>query len=54
MAEKIFNGVRIFFEEGRWCCEFKDYIEAREKQGKKWSEKSFCDWCDIHNIEPIG
>lgn len=41
MFEKIYKQVRIFYIEGAWHCYFEDYKEARIKQNKKWSEKSF-------------
>jgi hypothetical protein len=58
METKIFNGVRIYKGEGYtdsgWCCNFKDYIEARNKQNRQWTEKSFCDWCEKHGFSAIG
>lgn len=54
MFEKIYKGVRIFYVEGAWRCYFEDYKEARIKQNRNWSEKSFYDWCDENNLEPVG
>ncbi len=35
-------------------CNFDDYKKYREKHLQQWSEKSFCDWCDKHNVTPVG
>ena len=53
--KKIFNGIEIMIEEdGTKSCEFKDYIEVRNRQKRSWSEESFCNWCDKHGIAAIG
>lgn len=52
--DKIFKGVKITEINGQLYCEFEDYKQARIKQGIRWSEKSFCDWCDKYNIEAVG
>lgn len=52
--EKIYKGVKIYLEGNVWCCYFDDYIETRKKQGKKWSEESFCNWCDDNKLHPRG
>lgn len=56
METKIFNGVLIYRDNpnDRWACDFDEYIKTRKLQGKKWSEKSFCDWCDKYNFDAIG
>lgn len=51
---KEINGVTVYQHNNEWWCNFTDYIEARNKQGRKWSEKSFCDWCDKYNLVPNG
>mgnify|MGYP007011668292 CR=1 FL=1 len=51
---KEINGVPVIKECGEWYCNFEDYKQARNKQGRKWSEKSFCDWCDKYNLMPNG
>ena len=54
MEEKYINGVRVFYKYNEWHCDFDDYKKARIKQNRKWSEKSFCDWCDMNDIVPVG
>lgn len=55
MNKQLFNNVEITIDEdGIKACEFEDYIIARTKHGRKWSEKSFCDWCDKYGIVTIG
>ncbi len=50
---ELFKGVKVCVEDGVRYCLFYDYIETRKKQGKKWSEKSFCNWCDDNGIEAV-
>lgn len=52
--EKYINGVRVYLYNNEWCCDFEDYKVTRIKQNKKWSEKSFCDWCDKYQLTAIG
>ena len=54
MNEKYLFGVKVYFKNGVWQCDFEDYKKARQQQGRKWSEKSFCDWCDSKGIEANG
>ena len=55
MDKQLFNGVEITIDsDGYKSCNFEDYIKARNKSNKSWSEKSFCDWCDKHDIAAIG
>ena len=52
----IFKNVPVYRVKGdkKIYCNIEDYIETRKKQGKSWSEKSFCDWCDDNDIIPVG
>jgi hypothetical protein len=55
--EKYINGVKVtdnIISKGRPVCQFSDYIAARETKHMRWSEKSFCDWCDKHNVDANG
>ena len=56
MSKQLFKNVLVTIDQSdkTMTCEFNDYKEARNKHGIKWSEKSFCDWCDKHNIAAIG
>lgn len=52
--DKYINGIRVSEDNGRLICQFSDYIAARNAKNIKWSEKSFCDWCEKHGIEANG
>lgn len=52
--KKIINGVKVIENNGRIICDFGDYKAAREAKHMRWSEKSFCDWCDKYGIEAQG
>lgn len=54
LTAKCHKGVKVYFDCGEWVCFFDDYKAAREEQGKRWSEKSFCDWCDENGLCPQG
>lgn len=51
---KFINGVKVEEKDGRVICDFEDYKAAREAKHIRWSEKSFCDWCDKHSLETEG
>lgn len=53
--QKKINGVIVKCKNnGNWYCDFEDYKNARKKQNRKWSEKSFCNWCDKYNLDANG